>query len=141
MILFVDDESHRVENDIDELCSRGYEVRLEETLAGALRFLENNRQNVDAIISDVMMPHGTSFTAEQTRDGLNTGVNFFDWVRERWPELPFIVFTNVSNAALRQRFEQEPRCFYLEKRDVRAEELADKVHRLISPCEPSSDQQ
>src|SRR5581483_4642005 len=108
MILFVEDEGSRVENDIEELRFCGYEVQLVTNVDQAIQFLEGRRSEIDGVICDVMMPHDQHFSAEETRDGLRTGVKLFEWARARWPELPFVIFTNVRSEALRPRFENEP---------------------------------
>jgi CheY-like chemotaxis protein len=131
MILFVDDEAFRMENDIEELRFRGYEVHLARTADEAVEFLQSNWRGVSGVICDVMMPHGSRFTEEETRGGLRTGVSFFQWTRARWPNIPFVIFTNVSNEALRQQLEREPKCIYIEKRDFLGDAFTDQVQKLI----------
>ena len=131
MILFVEDEGSRVENDIEELRFCGYEVHLVTSVDQAIKFLEGRRSEIDGVICDVMMPHDRHFSAKETRDGLRTGVKLFEWVRARWPELPFVIFTNVLSEGLRSRFEDEPSCLYIEKRDFLGNDFIEQVQSLI----------
>jgi CheY-like chemotaxis protein len=133
LILFIDDEGFRVENDIEELQFAGWQVHLATKINDAVKFLKAHRHEVECVICDVMMPHGTCFSADETRKGLRTGIKFFEWARQRWPDLPFVIFTNVSgDDGLRQKLEREPACIYVEKQSSLGQEFLKHVRKLIT---------
>jgi CheY-like chemotaxis protein len=142
MILFVDDEERRVENDIEELRICGYEVHLETTIDGAFEYWEREEHAITAVISDIMMPHGSRLTDKETRDGLRSGVALYYAVRLKRQDTPFVFFTNVSflvalsapDGDLRRRLEEggDPQCHYLEKRDFLPFQFAAEVDRFLS---------
>lgn len=117
MILFVDDDLYHLENDVLNLRACGYKVHGLSTVDEALKFLAAHWNEIDGVICDVMMPHGESFTAADTRAGLRSGLRLFEWARKQWPDLPFVIFTNVKNEGLRSNFEKESRCMYMQKQD------------------------
>ncbi len=131
MILMIDDEGDRIDNDIEWLRSSGYQVHLEQDVDQALKFLESHSPVIDGVICDIMIPHGRTFSGQQTRDGLRTGVSLFELVRAKWPDLPFIFFTNSINQPLRRRFQEERACAYLLKREHIGEQFIEEVRRLI----------
>lgn len=139
MILFIDDDDH-VENDVEELRFCGYEVHWAGTLDEAVGFLNERGDAVDGVICDVMMLHGKHFNAADTRDGMRAGVKFFEWSRKNWPDLPFVIFTNINTEALRQHFEREAKCLYIWKRGQYGEAFTEQIKRFI-PIQSESHQQ
>jgi len=134
-ILFIDDDAGRVENDVYELRSCGFEVHLEQSVENAFRFFDDNCNELVAVISDIMMPHGETVTSEESVDGLRTGLVVFRRVRSRCPDLPFIFFTNVTTVddALRKHIESNERsCLYLEKRHYLSNEFAGRVKEFLT---------
>jgi CheY-like chemotaxis protein len=140
VILFVDDEIYGLDNDVDNLTRAGFEVKIAATVDEAMAFLEDRRGDVEGIICDIMMPHGAVFTGADTREGLRTGVKLFEWVRARWPETPFVVFTNIlRDKALWERFRREPKCIYVEKKDAVGHDFVNRVAEVIPLKKRASD--
>jgi CheY-like chemotaxis protein len=132
VILFVDDEIDRLENDVEELKLCGYEVQTTARVDEAMKFLEAQHDEIDGVICDIMMPHWQAFPVEGTREGLRTGLKLFEWARGKWPGLPFVIFTNVSSdVALWEQFQRAPACIYIEKQDTYGLQFVDRVKALI----------
>jgi CheY-like chemotaxis protein len=134
MILFIDDDTNRVENDVFELVSWGFSVQLEGSVDSALQFFDQHFADVDAVICDIVMPHGLAVSAEDSIDGLRTGVAVFRHVRQRCPTLPFIFFTNLSHVEdmLRKECLDEERTWlYLEKRNFLSLMFAERVRDFL----------
>lgn len=136
MILFVDDDPHHVENAVFNLRACGYQVHEVSTVDNALQFLAAHGNEIDGIICDVMMPHGDAFGSAETRAGLRTGLKLFEQAREQWPDLPFVIFTNVKEEVLRSYFEKESRCLYMQKQDYwEGKKFTERIKNFI-PLSP-----
>jgi CheY-like chemotaxis protein len=140
VILFVDDEIGQFENDVENLIRAGFEVHAVASVDEAMKFLNERHRDVEGIICDIMMPHGAFFNGADTREGLRTGVKLFEWVRARWPETPFVVFTNIlRDKALWERFRREPNCIYVEKKDAVGHDFVNRVAEVIPLKKRASD--
>jgi CheY-like chemotaxis protein len=132
VILFVDDEIGQFENDVENLTRAGFEVHPAASVDEAMTFLNERHRDVEGIICDIMMPHGAFFNGADTREGLRTGVKLFEWVRARWPEIPFIAFTNISwDKPLWDHLRKQPRCLYVEKENTVGNAFVQRVTDLI----------
>jgi len=96
MILFVDDEAAQMASHVDELEISGYSVTTATTVAELRRYLRG-AETPEAVLLDVMMPPGDLVNAGE---GLRTGILLLREIRERWPAVPVIVLTNVSNPGI-----------------------------------------
>ena len=132
MILFVDDEPRYSRPYLDKLCQQ-YEVTYTGIIDDVMRLLrEAGPGEVELLILDIMMPPSESFSDADTRDGLDTGIELFNRVREKHPRLPVIVLTNVTEETVARRFESEPNCWFLRKRDCLPHELNQKVKEILT---------
>jgi DNA-binding NarL/FixJ family response regulator len=132
MILFVDDEQRRVAAFVAEL-EQCFDVRYIPEVDEALSFFEENLASVELLILDIMMPAGRVFRDVDTQYGLMTGVYFYDKIRERAPDMPVIIFTNVTNEQLSKRFNEESNCLFLKKKDYLPHELVTEVRGALLP--------
>lgn len=133
MILFVDDEKQYVENVISEMESLGLEVRFCATVDEALPMFEAAPTNIEAIILDVMMPHGRSFTASETDDNMITGLRFLARIRHEGFIVPVVLLTNLeSGRAPVDEFAQKyAPCVVIRKRDKWSFEIAESIRDLV----------
>ena len=126
MILFVDDEERRMENCLEELADRGFEVTIATTVESAKEVMAGS--TVEMMILDVMMPPGPY---ENTQDGTRTGLVFLREIRDRYPTMPVILFTHVYlNAA---ELPTDPHTRMVQKSSVLSFELADLVEQTLNP--------
>lgn len=135
MILFVDEERRHMNSFVEELQLAGYEVEFQtgvDAASSAWEFLQTNSTETELLILDIMMPPGEAFKEVDTGLGLRTGVRFFERVRELLPDLPVIIFTNVSDDKVKERFEREINCLFLRKEDYYPFELSVEVQKLLS---------
>jgi CheY-like chemotaxis protein len=141
MILMVDDERRQMDSHYLELRYSGYDVEYFTGVDDALRALEARGDQVDLLILDIMMPPGAAFKDADTKQGLRTGVRFFERVRADRPNLPVIIFTNVSPNRLEERFKRERACRLLQKEDYLPFELAEEVEKMIGKPRTQQPQQ
>jgi CheY-like chemotaxis protein len=138
MILFVDDEERPINTFMEELTRSGYDVKLETTIEGALRYFRANFDQIQLVVLDIMMPYGEVFSAAETEGGLRTGVRLYKKLREESRELPVIIFTNVSAQPIEEAFSDQPRCRFLTKIDFFPFEFREEVASMLSRS-PSGD--
>ena len=131
MILFVDDEERPINTFMDELRLSGYDVHLETTIDGALRYFRTNLDQIQLVVLDIMMPYGEVFTAAETEGGLRTGVRMYKKLREESGQLPVIIFTNVSAQPVEEAFADQPRCSFLKKIDCFPFEFREEVASML----------
>jgi DNA-binding NarL/FixJ family response regulator len=131
MILFIDDTPRRVERDVLELKSRGFEVELTSTVDTAFAFFKESSERVEGIVCDIMLPPG-SLDIEITRDGLRTGLAIVETIRDVNPILPIVIFTNVTQEALPFDTDQGKHLLYLYKPDYLPRQFADRVQEFMA---------
>jgi CheY-like chemotaxis protein len=131
MILFIDDEENRVKSCVQELRYCGYEVLFVRDVDTALQVLASDGKRVELVILDIMMPYKASFPRDATDLGLRTGVLLFERIRQDALGLPIVVFTNVSDAHVADRFRREARCWFRRKEEMFPADLAKLVAEIL----------
>ncbi|MGA3133454.1 MAG: response regulator [Terracidiphilus sp.] len=134
MILLLDDEGEYIENVLDELRSLGLQVVFLSNVDDALEYIKNNRSNIQAIVCDVMMPHGRAFAASATEDNRITGLRFAEKIREGGIKLPIVFLTNLEpdRAPIEQVAEACTPCVIIRKREKWSFEIAESIRDLIA---------
>ncbi len=131
MVLFVDDEKREMDSYVQELELSKYKVVFKKDVDEALEFFEKNLTEIDLVILDIMMPPGRSFAQNDTQMGLRTGIAFYKKIRDKAPELPLLIFTNVSDEKVSEWFRKEKKCRFLRKEDYLPFELVDEVKKVL----------
>ena len=67
----------------------------------------------------------------ETEEGLRTGVLVYHDIRERWPVMPIVVLTNVSDEAILGEFEGDVSTVVRSKFDTPPRELVGEVRNLL----------
>lgn len=130
MIMLVDDERRRVDSYLAELEFSGYSVHLESDVDSAWSFFLNNIDDVELLILDVAMPHGSTFTDGETERGFRTGVKLYQKVRERSPAHRVMMLTNFARE-LSDSMMQDSKCWLFSKGDLLPFELVEEVKRIL----------
>lgn len=130
MILFVDDEPRELDSHRLELEMSGHEVVFESDVDNALLFIGESRDKIELLILDIMMPVGKAFENAH-HEGMRTGIDFYDSIRTMLASLPVIIFTNVTNEQVIERFSDEANCWFLRKADFLPYELAEYVAGIL----------
>jgi DNA-binding response OmpR family regulator len=86
--------------------------------------------NPALVILDVMMPPGKVVRAEDTKEGLHSGVLLFERLRRDLPDVPVIILTHLLSAP--ELFSTENGVRVLLKSHVPPIELADIVQQILS---------
>lgn len=133
MILYVDDEARRTQSYLDEMRLEltKHEIVYKNRVDEALKVFRENIEKVELLILDIMMPPGISFKADDTMQGLRTGVRMYQLVREINPSLLVIIFTNVSDPEVKEYFAKESGCVFLRKEDYMPFEFVEAVKEIL----------
>jgi DNA-binding NtrC family response regulator len=131
MILFIDDEKREMESFVIELKLSGFDVNFIKNVDDAWNYLTSNPEEVKLMILDIMMPAGNKFKDDDIHNGLRTGVRFFDEMRVQFPNLPIIIFTNVSDPNVVKKFEHENMCRYFSKPNLLPDQLVDEIKSFL----------
>jgi len=121
VIAFVDDDERASDLFSRYARTEGLTVHGFQSVEAAQQWLEENA--VDLVISDLKMP------------GMN-GLEFLEWLRERWPTLPAILITGYStidNAIQALRLGASD----FVKKPYDPEELIELVHKLLGDETPA----
>ena len=108
-ILLVDDEPSSVLALIATLESRGVECITATDMTEGIKVLQ--RHEVSAVVTDVMMPPGGSFS---NVDSNECGFKFIEHVQQNWPRLPIVCLSVIADQA-KIRFLAARRVRYLRK--------------------------
>lgn len=94
-ILFVDDDYLPSNYYYYALMLRQLTVAFYEDVDKAVEWTKDKEPSL--AILDVMMPPGP-FASYDTREGLDTGLFLFRYLRDKYPNLPVVILTNVRTA-------------------------------------------
>jgi CheY-like chemotaxis protein len=133
MILFVDDEKQYIENVISELEGLGLDVKFCSDVDAALALILDDTQPIEAILLDVMMPHGTNFPAQETDYNRITGLRLLEKVRACGVKAPVILLTNLEpgRAPVDETAKKFPPCEVIRKRDKWSFEIAESIRDVL----------
>ncbi len=108
-ILFADDEPWLSEALRVSLESRGYECISTRTATEAWQVL--NKENVDVVVTDIMMPGGELFQAVNSE---GTGFELIRRIRKQWPRQSVICLSVIADAERIQSLKKQD-VLYLRK--------------------------
>jgi CheY-like chemotaxis protein len=138
MILFIDDERRRMKSHFESLSealknSQYSSVEFLDRIDDVLVFLDKDKlSNVDLIILDVMMPLGEKLQDNQEiKSGLRTGIFLYQEFRKIKPDLPIIIFTNISDEDLAEKIENNANSKFLNKENYFPHELVREVKKML----------
>ncbi len=133
-IIFIDDETRAMESYFQELkleFDNQYEIVFLKDVDSAYKFLQKKRDKIKLVILDDMMPPGNLLKDIDTDGGLRTGVRFHKKIRNIFPNLPIIMFTNFSNEELESKIKQDKQSKFLNKADYLPFELVDEIKDFL----------
>ena len=94
-IVMIDDEPGAVRYYRQALESRGYVVEMLDSADKARRWVtEPCLHPTAAMVLDLMMPPGKVFTAQETHNGLGTGLCLLHLIQKKYPSVPVLILSS-----------------------------------------------
>ena len=137
-VLLIDDEKLPMGYYVRALEKEGFVVKQFYDPDTAYEFVEHKNPRLEAIILDIMMLPGKRYENNDTDEGLATGTFLYKDLRQHYPDLPFIVLTNVSNQQTLLRLQNDPKLTVVQKLDYPPFELARLVGNKVKAVKKSS---
>jgi DNA-binding response OmpR family regulator len=116
MIVFIDDEPEFISPFTDALTLSGFEVKIIADVDSAWTLVQDEKEKVDIVILDIMMPPGHLFNDEDTKHGLRTGLHFLGLMKELDERIPILCLTNADTRLFPKIDHQN--YFLYEKKDL-----------------------
>jgi predicted nucleotide-binding protein len=85
-ILWVDDDVYYIQRYVPILEAEGYDILIASTLSEAKDLINN--EELDAVITDIMLPPGDHPDWVKTQGGLISGMVLSGWIRKNHPNVP-----------------------------------------------------
>jgi CheY-like chemotaxis protein len=85
----------------------------------------------DLYVLDLMMPAGDALDLETAGFGLTSGIEIFRRLRSKFPTVPVIILTSVSNPAILDALPLDENTIKEAKIDVLPSELVGRVNSLL----------
>ena len=95
-VLVIDEESFFMEPYITILTRSGYNILFCNRAAQAYTAVVEHRNEIFAVVLDIMMPPDDRYSEDTTSDGRTVGLAFLSDLRQFLPEVPVIILTNVE---------------------------------------------
>ena len=130
MILWIDDDSKTALSAFyDELIEYGYKIKRLTTVDLMCDFLADSSESIDLIIMDIMMPYGTKVSAEDSKNGILTGLYLLKKIKskEEYRDLPILIFT-ITNEPEVRKWAQDNTVPILRKQETLPDELLQKSY-------------
>jgi CheY-like chemotaxis protein len=134
-VLLVDDDKFLMSYYVRRLQQMHMEVYQKLDPDQAMAWIEGERPELAAIILDIMMPYGTRYDAQQTLQGLRTGIILYRDIRRLYPKTPVVALTNVIDGDVLQELESDRRVTVLQKMEYTPNELGEVVAQLIAAAQ------
>lgn len=125
MIIFIDDEPEYIAPFTEALRFTGFNVQVISNVDSAWATITEKKQDVDAVILDIMMPPGRLLEGQDTKEGLRTGLRFLEMMKDLDEQIPVICLTNADTRSLPAISHANHLVF--EKKDIDPWQLVDKM--------------
>ena len=132
MILIVDDEQWRNDSYLEELRYADYKVLYERDVDMAWQQFIEQREQIEAVILDIMMAPGKRYVADaDAHGGLRSGLLLYRDMRAVVPALPVIFLTNVRFDLVADELAGERNVLILRKLDYLPHTLPEQLELLL----------
>lgn len=130
-IAIIDDEHGTTDLYVKALQMAGLDVEHFDNVRDGLANIEGSDSPPDLYVIDLMMPPDDEIGLEEAGFGLSTGIVLYRRVRERYPSIPIIILTCVSNPEILQLLPVDENTFREAKIDIMPFELAAKINEVL----------
>lgn len=130
-ITLIDDEHAPMDLYVRALRQSGFEIQHLDSVELALKHIREAEVPSDLYIIDLMMPPGTALDLEAAGFGLKSGIIVHRQLRQRFPSVPVIVLTSVSNPSILEAIPFDEHTKREAKIDVLPFQLVTKVREIL----------
>ena len=113
------------------LRGNGFDIHFCSSPDAALRFSRKKRGDISIIIMEIILPPGRAYAAEDTRQGIRTGLFLYPDLRELCPDVPIIVLTRTVNPETLGYFKEGPVLRVLNKSKCPPKELVETAEAML----------
>jgi len=128
-VLFIDDDPYISSLYVQMLKAQGLRVHYIKDVDEAIYLASRTR--FDAVIIDIMMPHGSYFDEMETAAGFKTGIALGIEITDMQPDAVLLALTNSQEADVEAWYTSQEQFGYYYKGDVSPEEFAKIVWNRI----------
>ena len=96
-VILIDDDHGPMDLYVQALRQSGFHVEHLDTVSQALDHVVKANKPADLYLIDIMMPPEDALTLEESQYGLTSGIVVYRRLRQRFPDVPVIMLTNISN--------------------------------------------
>jgi CheY-like chemotaxis protein len=133
MILFIDDEKRFADSYICYLRDISqFNIDMAADVDEAIDRLNKDNNDIELVVMDIMMPPGNVFKGIDTKKGLRTGQFLYEKIRDSHPNLPIVVFTNVSDPDAKEIFKDDKLCKFMEKPQYNLKDFSNEIKAILS---------
>ena len=102
-ILWIDDDAERMASLYEMMTYEGHDVTKAATAGEALEIIEDEDRDgeFDVVLLDMMMPDD-ALGAVDTDGGRTTGLALLTQIRQRYPDMPVVVFSVVKEPEIKE---------------------------------------
>ena len=130
MILLIDDERLVMQYYVRELKRVGFQVKQCFDPDSTFEFIEKKKPEISLIILDIMMLPGKKYQGADTENGLRTGLFILNDLRDKFPDVPIVVLTNVADVNTLKQFQGIPQLSILQKLDCTPRCLVQTIRKM-----------
>lgn len=124
MLLVIDDEKDRMMHVCEVLEKGGYNVKMINEVDHVLEFIEKNKGKIKAVVLDIMMPWGNTYTAEETNYGTKTGHRaYYDIRKIISDKVPIIIYSAYKGVDILNDLRSEDNTYIKSKADTSAKDI------------------
>jgi CheY-like chemotaxis protein len=134
-VVLIDEDKFALSFYEDAIRSGGFALRHCYTVESALEVV--GREKPDLIVLDVMMPPGRTYSEDESRHGLWTGVLLHEDLQRLAPGVPIIVLTNCSSREILSALQDKPKTKVLSKAECPPVALVEVIDAMIGAARRS----
>ena len=130
-IVLIDDDHGPMDLYVRALRESGLVVDHLDNLTEAMEHVRTTDKPADLYLIDIMMPPGDALTLEESNYGLTSGIILYQRLRDRFPDVPVIILTSISNPEILELLPSDSNTTKEAKVEVLPFDLVQKVKERI----------
>jgi predicted nucleotide-binding protein len=131
-IIWVDDDiRYQLRPFLDEFRDKGISILTASNASEGKKAFEKAKDEIDAVIVDIMMDPGEEFNDLETKAGFIAGLALARFIKKEKPEMPVIGFSIKEDLEVIEWFAKS-NCLFMRKGGISPHELFQAVEKLVT---------